>query len=369
MKLNYIEWYLVELRRRLLDSMPLDQESSFILETKYHLESLAEEFVTNGMDPRAAEIAAIERFGSPDKIASDCLISLRQIRERRLIQFASIAMAIVIILITLDGAMQGRGSRFSSYYLLSLSPLVITFGVFALIIGKLPSWKWFALPAICAALFGFVEGSRTTFYTLPGTFSVKKPYAELHNQFGQLRTQHLVAAKAEHEAAESWRTLLASAKDMKLGEVAKFPKLTYVVQNRGEPDYTEQYYSSGIYSRSTGYSYSWTIYDSAHGHTSFRYLPVETQDDLKGPLTAHDVRLSLVRRITSAQANSHLREGILENMRLALNLSVKDRIQMAVSSRILGYLFAVGPLAFVVSFLTSKIRRRVRFKANNLRLA
>ena len=41
MKLNYIEWYLVELRRLIGDSVPLEKQNSLLHESKNHLKAKA----------------------------------------------------------------------------------------------------------------------------------------------------------------------------------------------------------------------------------------------------------------------------------------------------------------------------------------
>lgn len=69
MKLDYINWYLVELKRHLLGRVSSEQEFALCAQTKNHLESLAEEYEGQGMDIEAAQRASIERFGSPVAIS------------------------------------------------------------------------------------------------------------------------------------------------------------------------------------------------------------------------------------------------------------------------------------------------------------
>jgi hypothetical protein len=353
-KLNYIDWYLVELRRRLLDSMPLDQESSFILETKNHLESLTEEFVTNGMDPRAAEVAAIERFGTPDKIASDCILGIRRVRERRLIQFTTVMLGIFFS--------NMRGYPYASVFTYTLAPLIIVFGLYALVLGKLPARQWFVMPAVCIALMGIFTGFRSTYYDSPGTLSTVMNYRDLHDQYEQLRTQNLVAVKTEHDTADKWRALLATAKDMKSGETVEIPRIIY-------EEHRNHSLNNGGYEMSYEGSYSPMVFDEVSNKTSFRFLPAEKTLQLKGPLTAHDVRSAILGRITEVQSKSQRRNGMLLAMQRGLNISVRSRIQTYVSGPLAIYMCFICPVALLVSFMMSKIRNRIRFREKNLRLA
>ncbi len=355
MKLNYIDWYLVELRRRLIDSMPLDQESSFILETRNHLESLTEEFVTNGMDQRAAEVAAIERFGTPDKIASDCILGIRRKRERRLIQFAGIMLAIWTTDVVWDGVSNLRGYPFGYTYSLTLAPLIILFGLYSLVLGKLPSRAWYALPATCIVAFGIYSGIRSTFYAPPNTFGAAENYRELHDHYGQLREQHLIASKMEHETAEAWRAMLPAAKDMKSGQTLEIPRIVYQESRHHVAGYD--------------FGQSPTIVDDETRKATFRYMPVEKKLELMGPLTAHDVRSTLLGRIREVQSRGNGREATLIPMQRGLNISVRNRIKTFVSGPLAIYMFIIGPLSLLASFLTSKVRNRIRFREKNLRLA
>lgn len=69
MKLDYINWYLVELKRHLLGRVSSEQEFALCAQTKNHLESLAEEYEGQGMDADSAQHASVERFGKPETIA------------------------------------------------------------------------------------------------------------------------------------------------------------------------------------------------------------------------------------------------------------------------------------------------------------
>lgn len=69
MKLDYINWYLVELKRHLLGRVSSEQEFALCAQTKNHLESLAEEYEGQGMDADSAQHASVERFGRPETIA------------------------------------------------------------------------------------------------------------------------------------------------------------------------------------------------------------------------------------------------------------------------------------------------------------
>ncbi|MCX7801069.1 MAG: hypothetical protein N2109_12115 [Fimbriimonadales bacterium] len=67
---RYIEWYLAELERRLARRVTRERLHQLLAETETHLSERSEELRREGMEPRAAELAAIDAFGPPERLAA-----------------------------------------------------------------------------------------------------------------------------------------------------------------------------------------------------------------------------------------------------------------------------------------------------------
>jgi len=66
---KYLDWYLVELESFLEGRLRRDAAHDLVCQAEAHLAESAEDFRARGMDAKASEIAAIQRFGSARKIA------------------------------------------------------------------------------------------------------------------------------------------------------------------------------------------------------------------------------------------------------------------------------------------------------------
>ncbi|MFN3684093.1 MAG: HAAS signaling domain-containing protein [Fimbriimonadaceae bacterium] len=67
---RYIEWYLAELERRLGRLVSRERMHEILCDAESHLREKAEALEREGMDPRAAQLAAVEAFGRPDRVAA-----------------------------------------------------------------------------------------------------------------------------------------------------------------------------------------------------------------------------------------------------------------------------------------------------------
>lgn len=364
MNVSYVNWYLVELRRRLHDTMPLDQENSFIFETKNHLESLTSDLIAQGMEPSKAEIAAIERFGSPDTVASQCLIGLRSVRERKIIFAAAVALFGFLVLYCLAWIQ----TSFVGAELGPAIPIIIALALYALLIGRVPSWRWFALPLACTVMFGAVYAKSQTYVRLsPYRYNGQwQNYGELHSHYAQLKSQQAEAANIEHSAAEEWRKNLRDAKDLGAKDKMSIARITYAVPSAAEPVLHDL--------RRNGY-YQFdqlnmtALVSASNNRATFQYMPVRSSLELQGPLTAHDIRKAIEGRLTEVRQRAKQRDRLLGAYEEGLNKSVLDRFGARLEDRLIMYGAFAIPISLLACFLTSRIRNRVRFKPNKLRLA
>src|SRR5687767_4363630 len=63
---RYIDWYLVEVERGMGESVPRKELFETIQEVQDHLQEALNDNLAGGMEPREAELAAVESFGTPE---------------------------------------------------------------------------------------------------------------------------------------------------------------------------------------------------------------------------------------------------------------------------------------------------------------
>ena len=68
--LNHIDWYLVELERRLRNRRSAQSVVDFLVETRAHLDERVEELAGKGLDRVSASKAALADFGDPDSVVA-----------------------------------------------------------------------------------------------------------------------------------------------------------------------------------------------------------------------------------------------------------------------------------------------------------
>jgi hypothetical protein len=369
MNLSYLDWYLVEIRRHLHGSIPHEQLNSFEFETRNHLESQTEDFIAQGMDRRAAEIAAIERFGRPEDIAKDCLKGHRNQTILTRTIFAGIGFVLLVILNQFSQFADPSRPPFSQGYVNNMAWLVLGFGLFALAIGKMPKLRWFAFPGVVIAVLCIVYGKQNTFFgptstpAYPGMSQVV-----LHEQFLQLRVDNANLKKIEHSAAVDWRNQVGTAKDMKKGESLKIARIVYNTRSNNTVYYTTTWFTSGGTAGEGGWSGA-LVNRNIDGTYVFQSRPALSQITLEGPLTKRDVQKAISGRINEVELRSKTRDRLMARMQSGLNVRVYVRILSIIRLPLLTYIFIVFPLSYCVCMVTSKWRYRSRAKANRMRLA
>jgi len=68
--LNHIDWYLVELERRLRRRRSAQATTDFLVETREHLEERTRELMAKGLDRVSAVKASLSDFGDPDSVVA-----------------------------------------------------------------------------------------------------------------------------------------------------------------------------------------------------------------------------------------------------------------------------------------------------------
>ena len=246
MNLSYIDWYLVEIRRRLHGSLPLDQLNSFEFETRNHLECQTEEFVTQGMDQKSAQIAAIERFGTPEDVADRCLESAKKATNRLVAAIGGLAFILFVLVnqFTQMNSLHGYSNTFT--YGSRMIWLILGFGLFAIIIGRMPKFRWFLFPAFTILALGTITGYKSTFYVpMSSSSGPTINYAELHQRYSRLKSEHYQFETVEHQAAEDWRGVKANAKDLGRNATLTIPRIVYTSRPGSMVYYASSYGPNG----------------------------------------------------------------------------------------------------------------------------
>jgi len=368
---------MVELRRHLNENVPLDKLNSLLFEAKNHLESLSEEFQSHGMDRRAAELASIDRFGAPNKVAGDFLLSLREVRERRLILVAAVATAFLIPYLVY------RAYTGNSYFSISVATgeniflIAGALGLYALIRGKVPKFRWFAYPLALIVLLGSAFGFSNTFYRSPENgLEYPTNYSSLHEQYLTLRSQHRDASALEHEAVADWQKAMASDDGIAAGSKLSLPRITFEVKSYGQEASWPGSQVQPSHVGNNPYVRYWkfntpvrTVMDPATSQKRFNMTPKLFRLEIAGPKSGKEVRSLLMGRVEEVRNVMEGRQRILGSMQNALNISVLERAKKMIGSFAPGYLFFAAPLAWLLSLILSKARNLFLFRSRRTRLA
>jgi hypothetical protein len=127
---RYIDWFLVELESQLRDRIRLDQVHSVIKEAHQHLSEAYDEHLSAGMSDEDAQLAAMERFGSPSKIAA---AELGQSIKGGNPQASAWAVGVITIAAVMVPSTVGLATSpvAWAYCLLAVAGLVLAFAILA----------------------------------------------------------------------------------------------------------------------------------------------------------------------------------------------------------------------------------------------
>ncbi len=364
MKLNYIEWYLVELRQCLTDEVRIEKQNSLMFETRNHLESLVEEFRKQGMDEKSSQLAAIERFGTPGCVAQNFVDGSRRVNNQKLSLLCGVLLTVFTIYFVVMAMMEPRMERFSGWYMPGLwgsiltrigSPLILGYVGYTLILKRAPKALWYLLPVIVTLVIGPIFAYKWTFYA--GLNAVPRPvnYAQMHFEHRILTAQNEKISKVEHQAVQLLRAELASTNLIdKLKEGATF--------SISEASYNK-----------VGIGNEMSEDDQRFSQTVGQIYPMNRSASiakitLKGPISGHKIRETILGKIASCQWQNRLRGKTIAEMAAGLNLPVKTRLELFIQPLIGSLLLFHIPACWLTCFIIAKLRspRRNRFRRTEL---
>ncbi len=366
MNLNYIEWYVVELGKHLSSAVPLDKQNSLLHETKNHLSSLVEEFQSQGMDEKTSQLAAIDRFGAPEKIAAQFLESLNSRQGRAFVTLLNLALFIAICVIV-TGLILSPNELIRGGPIMTIVPIAMSYGLYTLLRGRRPTAKWLLLPTAMSVVIGLPSAYYLTAFTSNrGYLSHVMPYGALRKQVLGLRAEMQTQDKFLRPYMDSYRAALKDPKvkdGLKSGD--KFSVPSYQHSN-----------SKGVYvTIASAYKMKSLIsQDSNLVQLQGSEFSVGTVKDRKpevltGPMTGHAFRQYFIEQLDSQRRSRIMDESALGQLEAGLNMSVFERAKLfafwvATSTLLFGL-----PAAWIASWLAFLIRNSLRFRTRKIGLA
>ena len=190
--LDHINWYLVELERKLRNKRSAQATTDMLVEAKSHLEEHAAELVAKGMDPATASKAAVADFGSPASVMQ-AYSGVAGTSNRTYLVLAALAAVLlsslvvaVYVFIFNPLAMQTSTVWMTTVPWLSI-PIVAWVGFRAR--------RWIAVPIVSWSLL---------FGALAGIWATSK--AEVVHIAGDSRMIYMPSVEREIELRRSWLT-------------------------------------------------------------------------------------------------------------------------------------------------------------------
>jgi hypothetical protein len=367
MKLNYIEWYVVELGRNLTDSVPLEKQNSLLHETKTHLASLTEEFTDQGMDEKAAQLAAIDRFGTPEKIAEQFIESFRIPKSSRVSLVLNIGLFLAISIIVTCLIIQPTEFVRNGVAMTTV-PIAATFGIYSLILGRRASAKWILLPTAMSFAIGVPAAFFLTSYTTGANHAQQVvSYRSLHRQYLALKTEQAEKEKFLKPYSDFYRQVLKDPKyqdGLKPGETLTVPR--YHVSGGSKnifvaflpPQKATMWVDKDPYTM-----------EVRPGEIVFGKDKAVAPDLMKGPMSGHNLRVAMIENLQSIKRGKNFNELVLQQLEAGLNMSIFQRIKLLafwVGSAML--LFGI-PVSWIASWIASAIRNRFRYRSRKIGLA
>ncbi|MEI8282060.1 MAG: hypothetical protein WCG75_06630 [Armatimonadota bacterium] len=366
MNLNYLEWYVVELGKNLLGAVPLDKQNSLLHETKNHLSSLVEEFQSQGMDEKTSQLAAIDRFGTPEKIASQFLESMNSRQGRAFVTLLNLALFIAVCVIV-TGLILLPNELIHGGPIMTIVPIALSYGIYTLLRGRRPSAKWLLLPTAMSVVIGLPSAYfLTAFTSYPGYLAQVIPYGALRKQVLGFRAEMQAQDKFLKPYMDSYRAALKDPKykdGLKPGE--KFSVPSYRHSN-----------SKGIYVsfNNNGNSTQWVTKDPYHIQLQGSEFSIGSTKDRKpevlaGPMTGHAFRQYFIEQLDSQRRGRSMDESALGQLEAGLNMSVFERSKLFAFWVAAATLLFGLPAAWIASWLAFIIRNSLRFRTRKIGLA
>ena len=366
MKLSYIDWYLVEIERNLSDLVPLEKQNSLLNESNNHLSSLAEEFESQGMEEKASQLAAIDRFGTPEKIANQFIENFGNQKRRKpytllnILLFASIC--IVVFWLTVS-----PGDLIRNGIAMVVIPFAAIFGFYSVLHGKRASARWILLPTIMSLVIGIPAAFYFTVYNSGDSNNQHLvSYNSLRQQVLKLRSERQAINRFTEPYLKNYQALLNDPKykdGLKRGETLSVPG----------------YRSSGSKGinivflppqKSTMYVAKDPNRVSLTGSEfSFGTVKERKADILTGAMSGEEFRQTLLENLESAKRLDGWHESALGQLETGLNMPVLNRIKLLVFWVSLATLVLGVPASWISSWIGFAIRNWFRFRTRKTGLA
>ena len=364
MNLSYVDWYLVELRRHVRESVRLEDETSLIAETKNHLESLVEELQSQGLDAEKAQLAAIERFGAPKEISRRFIEAAATKDGRKIGVGEVVVVALCLIAITFGMIMmpfdQGYGVTAIA------CSLVVLLGIFTLFSGRMPNRRTIGIYAAFPIMIGVVSA---LFFSYHQTSPTGKPEVFLNQEVGQLvaklEAQNKDVTSAEDRMIARWK------------EIEKDPKLANGLsagQTISIPGYKHKG-GKGVYVMCTPKNGESTYVCNGTEKISIGRTDVDfgaivdrSPDVFKGPLTASEFRHKMDDQINRAGWQRKYRSQALDIL-ASTNGHYVEKFGFFAGYSTLAVWFVAIPSSLLFSLLMLKIHRLIRFRTRKMKLA
>ena len=367
MNLDYINWYLVELESKLSEAVPLEQQNSLLVETEIHLRSLSEDLQAQGMDLRSTQIAAIERFGTPDQIASRCLSNHSSPSSGRIHMFVKALLAIVSVSAVTYAVQSVNYVELIPYVSYTFAASVACFGLYGFAFKRIPDYRWFMLPLATLFVFGAWIGSQKAFFSPDSSpYPRLMPRQYIRDGYLAFKSEHLISRRNEQAAADKWRDILNKGQGIPAGASLELPHLTYRSMLIWEPK-GSKYQKMTIVNpkprKNQEFGY-WNLYAS-----QLAEFPTVSKLTLHGPLSFGIINAQLKEKLIAAHIAQSNRESILDRFRFSLNERIYERTSKIYSALLPTYLMLVFPASLLLSYLLAQLRKAIPTRYRNRRLA
>lgn len=332
MRLDYKEWYLVELYGRLERNLGAHRTSMAISELREHLDETTEEFEKQGLDRSLATKSAVEALGTPLKVA-DAFV---QGSSQHLNQLFSLGLVILVFLYSACFAGKNLALGFSSYPLPTLLMLFLGTGLIVwktkrgLSLWILPASATLSAMGVAAGAYFYV-GYESSRIMTRSTAQETLQYAKTQNQ---------KSLQIEHEVFTEWK----NSKDPK--SVVTLPKLKYT---------QEEYLTDKLGRR---------FVTQGHGTVVYEVFGTASKNGME-MVKPEKYRERLGQLMVKIRSEQYARAKGISYLELSLNTPVKmrfaQRVQMVLTETI-----AFTAFLCLMSGVIAKIFRFVLVRPNRL---
>ena len=225
---SYIDWYTIELERRLAGKLPREEVFALVAETEDHLRQRSAEYGSTGMNAEESERTAAESFGKPEEIAFEAVesrVSPKTVRAGRL-------LALLGAICGFGGLVAGFGLADGWVVYRVVSPTMVA-GIICLFVGSFMcrKWQWRSIMAlaVCSTLVSIALIPRT-FTLLLGRPTPIANLPLIRDAVKEGLADDAISLEALHRNADYYARLAAAHGDPKksTGQPAKTREGDYI---------------------------------------------------------------------------------------------------------------------------------------------